>query len=77
MYTLVLNDCLPETCIHQVQAMCRLLYPAHTNIDYFPTNFILQGDTLYYIDYEWNFENWGCKYWAKTPEFLQYAAEHP
>ena len=23
---------------------------------------------------EWNFENWGCKYWAKTPEFLQYAA---
>ena len=44
----------------------------------------IAGDTLYYIDYEcndymdeWNFENWGCKYWAKTPEFLQYAAEHP
>ena len=39
---------------------------------------------IYYIDFEcndymeeWNFENWGCKYWAKTPEFLQYAAEHP
>ena len=84
VYTLVLKDALPETCLRQVQAMCRLLYPAHTNIDYFPTNFILQGDTLYYIDYEcndymdeWNFENWGCKYWAKTPEFLQYAAEHP
>lgn len=84
VYALVLKDALPETCLRQVQAMCRLLYPAHTNIDYFPTNFILQGDTLYYIDYEcndymdeWNFENWGCKYWAKTPEFLQYAAEHP
>ena len=84
VYTLVLKDALPETCLRQVQAMCRLLYPAHTNIDYFLTNFILQGDTLYYIDYEcndymdeWNFENWGCKYWAKTPEFLQYAAEHP
>ena len=64
VYTLVLKDALPETCLRQVQAMCRLLYPAHTNIDYFLTNFILQGDTLYYIDYEcndymdeWNFEN--------------------
>lgn len=76
VYTLVLKDALPETCLRQVQAMCRLLYPAHTNIDYFPTNFILQGDTLYYIDYEcndymdeWNFENWGCKYWAKRRNF--------
>ena len=25
---------------------------------------------------EWNFENWGVKYWSKTPEFLQYVKEH-
>ena len=25
---------------------------------------------------EWNFENWGVKYWSKTPEFLKYAEEH-
>ena len=25
---------------------------------------------------EWNFENWGIKYWSKTPEFLQYVEEH-
>ena len=25
---------------------------------------------------EWNFENWGMKYWSKTPEFLKYAEEH-
>ena len=25
---------------------------------------------------EWNFENWGIKYWSKTPEFLQYVKEH-
>lgn len=38
---------------------------------------------LYYIDYEcndymeqWNFENWGIRYWSKTKEFLQYAEEH-
>ena len=21
---------------------------------------------------EWNFENWGVKYWSKTKEFLEY-----
>ena len=21
---------------------------------------------------EWNFENWGVKYWSQTPEFLQH-----
>jgi len=25
---------------------------------------------------EWNFENWGVKYWSKTPEFLQYVKEY-
>ena len=25
---------------------------------------------------EWYFENWGVKYWSKTPEFLQYVEEH-
>ena len=36
-----------------------------------------------YIDYEcnaympeWNFENWGIRYWSQTPEFLAYAREH-
>lgn len=54
----------------QVQAMCALLYPRGWNIDYYPTNFVVQAGTLYYIDYEcneympqWNFENWGMKYW--------------
>ena len=70
----------PETCLQQVKQMCGLLYAAKTNIDYFPTNFILQKGILYYVDYEcndymeaWNFENWGCKYWSKTPEFIEYA----
>lgn len=69
--------------IEQVEDMCRLLYPAHTNIDYFPTNFVPQNGFLYYIDFEcndympeWNFENWGAKYWSKTPEFLQYLKEN-
>ena len=82
-YEMILHDELPSHCIEQVQRMCTLLYPANINIDYFPTNFVLQDDVLYYIDYEcndymteWNFENWGIKYWSKTPEFLKYVKEH-
>ena len=82
-YEMVLDNELPDYCITQVEKMCGLLYPANTNIDYFPTNFVLQDGILYYIDYEcndymdeWNFENWGIKYWSKTKEFLDYVNEH-
>lgn len=82
VYEMVLAGKLPTACIKQVREMCRKLYPANTNIDYFPTNFVWQGDRLYYIDYEcndymeeWNFENWGIKYWSRTPELLQYAKD--
>ena len=62
--------------LNQVQAMCVLLYPAGLNIDYYPTNFVPQGGTLYYIDYEcnaymeeWDFAHWGAQYWtAQAPE---------
>ena len=62
----------------QIRTMCKKLYGAHTNIDYYPTNFVVEEGLLYYIDYEcnpysdqWNFENWGSKYWEKTPEFVE------
>lgn len=83
IYELVLNDSMQEDYITQMKAMCKLLYANNTNIDYFPTNFVVQDEVMYYIDYErndymeeWNFENWGIKYWSKTPEFLKYAEEH-
>ena len=54
----------------QIHEMCRLLYPANTNIDYYPTNFIVQDGRLWYIDFEcndymeqWDFEHWGRQYW--------------
>ena len=65
--------------LEQVKEMCKKLYSANTNIDYFPTNFIAQEGILYYIDYEcnnymeeWDFENWGILFWSKTKEFLAY-----
>ena len=52
VYEMVLKDALPPGCLAQMREICRLLYDAGRNIDYFPTNFILQKGTLYYIDYE-------------------------
>lgn len=82
IFELVLHDRMLPAYFAQMESMCRLLYAAHTNIDYFPTNFVVQNGELYYIDFEcndymdaWNFENWGVKYWSKTPEFLQYVKE--
>lgn len=55
----------------QMRELCRRLYPAGLNIDYYPTNFVPRGGTLYYVDYEcnaydpkWDFENWGARYWV-------------
>lgn len=83
VFDMVRKECMPDTCLDQLKEMCRLLYQANTNIDYFPTNFILQDGILYYVDYEcntymekWNFENWGIKYWSKTSEFMKYVKEH-
>ena len=83
IYEMVLKDKMKPEYLEQVKKMCSLLYPANTNIDYFPTNFVVQDGELFYIDYEcndymeqWNFENWGIKYWSKTEEFLQYEEEH-
>ena len=83
IFDLIKDDMMDSKYINQVQEMCKLLYPSNTNIDYFPTNFVVNNEILFYIDYEcndymeeWNFENWGIKYWSKTPEFLQYLKEH-
>ena len=83
IYELVLQDEMKPEYLEQMKGMCVLLYPSNTNIDYFPTNFVVQNGELFYIDYEcndymeqWNFENWGIKYWSKTEEFLRYVEEH-
>ena len=84
IFELVRKDRMQENYIEQMRRMCEKLYAANTNIDYFPTNFVVQDGKMFYIDFEcnnymeeWNFENWGIKYWSKTPEFLQYLEEHP
>ena len=79
---LVREDRMEDGYFWQMEDMCCLLYPANTNIDYFPTNFVVCDGRLWYIDYEcndymdqWNFENWGSKYWWKSEEFRTYFGE--
>ena len=79
VFEMVKTDSVKPEYIEQVKNMCTLLYANNTNIDYFPTNFVVRNEKLFYIDYEcndymeeWNFENWGIKYWSKTAEFLEY-----
>ena len=67
----------------QVREMASLAKEAGLNIDYFPTNFVIRDGLIWYVDYEcndymeqWSFENWGIRYWSRTPEFLEYLKKH-
>lgn len=69
---LVERDAMNVSYMEQVQSMCEKLYPAGLNIDYYPTNFVVQSGKLYYVDYEcnaymqqWDFDHWGRQYWQK------------
>ncbi len=66
-----------EGLLPQARRMAEQARAAGLNIDYYPTNFVLREGLLYYVDYEcnlyaeeWSFENWGLRYWTRTPELL-------
>ena len=75
----VKEDRMEDGFFWQMEDMCRLLYPAGLNIDYFPTNFVVREGKVYYIDFEcneyqqqWDFQHWGSRYWWKSEEFRNY-----
>ena len=79
IYELVNEDKMKDIHLNQMKNMAQQVYSFGLNIDYFPTNFIVQDDLIYYIDYEcnnymdeWNFENWGIQYWSKSQQFIVY-----
>ena len=78
IYELVASDKMKTEYISQMEQMCEILYGHGLNIDYYPTNFVVSRDRLYYVDYEcnsymeqWDFAHWGIQYWSKTEAFLQ------
>ena len=67
---LIEKNILKESYLDQIRNIANLLKEHRLNIDYYPTNFIVKDDKLYYIDYEcneyheeWSFDTWGIKYW--------------
>ena len=52
IYQLILEDKIKTDYIEQLHRMCVLLYAANTNIDYFPTNFVVNNEEIYYVDFE-------------------------
>jgi len=76
---LVKEDRMQEDYFRQMEQMCSKLYPANTNIDYYPTNFVVRDGKVWYIDFEcnayteqWDFEHWGSQYWRKTEAFKKH-----
>ncbi len=70
---LIADDSLPEKYIEQAFEMFKLVKDEGINIDYFPTNFVIENEELVYVDYEfneyqkeWDLINWGIYYWANT-----------
>ena len=60
-----------EKLLPQVREMAETAGKNGLNIDYYPTNFVVSDGMIWYVDYEcneymeeWNFENWGSKYWS-------------
>ena len=75
IFDLVRDGISAEPYLPQVREMAGMAKKAGLNIDYFPTNFVVSNHLIYYIDYEcnrymeeWNFENWGIKYWRNQEE---------
>lgn len=57
--------------VEQVRALSDRARAAGLNLDWYPTNFIPHGGTLWYVDYEcnafmeeWSLETWGLQYWT-------------
>ena len=83
IFDLVWENGSADPYLDQVREMAAQAKAAGLNIDYFPTNFVVRDSLIWYVDYEcndymekWDFENWGIRYWSRTPEFLEYLNQH-
>jgi len=70
---LIAENNLSDEILVQLFLMSRNAKQNLLNIDFFPNNFVIFQEDLYYIDYEvnpysdeWNLTNWGIYYWANS-----------
>jgi len=76
---IIANDLISEAIIQQLFEIYRQVKQNRLNIDYFPANFIIKDQRLFYIDYEcnqysseWNLPSWGLYYWANCEGFKNF-----
>ena len=79
VFTMISEGVPVEDYLPQVRQMATQAQDHGLNIDYFSTNFVARDGLVWYVDYEcndymdeWNYENWGVRYWSRTPEFESY-----
>jgi len=77
-----IKEPVDDAIIQQVLAMADNLKVQGYNIDYFPTNFVIENEVLYYVDYEintydeqWGLKHWGLYYWANLKGVMDYLAD--
>jgi TP53 regulating kinase and related kinases len=71
-----------ESVISQLFDMANTMERNKFNLDYFPSNFVINDDQLFYVDYEvnnynpeWDLKNWGIYYWANKEGFRKFLKE--
>jgi predicted Ser/Thr protein kinase len=76
---LIAEDNLDESYVLEIFEIFKLLKGHNINIDYFPTNFVIDDHKLIYVDYEfndyqekWDLINWGIYYWANHKGMKEY-----
>jgi len=72
---LIAKDKINLKILQEIFDMTKILYPKKINLDFFPSNFVIDDKSTFYIDYEvnqymdeWNFENWGIYFFANSKD---------
>lgn len=70
---------IPDNLLFEMLRWEERLSARQINIDYFPSNFVVSGQKVYYVDYEhnpysdeYNFRNWGIYYWLNQQGFSSF-----
>ncbi|MEE1296408.1 MAG: protein kinase [Bifidobacterium sp.] len=81
---LVMTGQMQDTYLDQVRAAADRLTRKHIGIDWFPANFVVHDEKLYYVDYQCDdydesrdFEHVGMPYWTKGQLLEDYVKAHP
>lgn len=76
---LIKDNQIPVMLYHAFYIIIEKLESLGYTIDYFPTNFIVNENKLFYVDYEinpyqemWDYKNWGVHFWFNTEGFKLY-----